>query len=99
MVATGQCGGHDKNEALPHIRVWNSVTLATTAVIGYGEFAGSVNCISFSLADSGLYLVAVDDAPDKIISVWEWQKGDNGHRVTETRVCGDDYYNIFHPIF
>lgn len=56
------------------------------AVIGTGDFTGAINCLSFSRADSGSMLVAIDDSPDKIISLWEWQRGDNGHRITETRV-------------
>jgi echinoderm microtubule-associated protein-like 1/2 len=56
------------------------------AIIGVGEFTGSVNCVSFSRADSGSLLCAIDDAPDKIISVWEWQRGENGHKITETKV-------------
>lgn len=56
-------------------------------IIGNGEFTGSVNCLSFSRADGGALLAAIDDSPDKIISVWEWQRSDKGHRITETRVC------------
>lgn len=52
-----------------------------------GEFGGSINCLSFSRSDGGALLAAIDDASDKIISVWEWQRGDRGHRITETRVC------------
>lgn len=51
-----------------------------------GEFTGSINCLSFSRADSGSLLTVVDDSPEKIISVWEWQKGEKGIRITETRV-------------
>lgn len=31
-------------------------------------------------------IVAIDDSADKIISVWEWQRGERGHKITETRV-------------
>lgn len=31
-------------------------------------------------------IVAIDDSADKIISVWEWQRSDRGHKITETRV-------------
>ncbi|XP_037914233.1 echinoderm microtubule-associated protein-like 2 isoform X3 [Hermetia illucens] len=99
LVATGQCAGHDRREALPHIRVWNSVSLATVAVIGAGEFTGSVNCISFSRADGGSLLTAIDDSPEKIISVWDWQKGEKGLRVTETRCSVDTVVaGEFHPL-
>lgn len=70
----------------PHVRVWNSVSLATVAIIGNGEFTGAINCLSFSRSDGGSLLAAIDDSPDKTISVWEWQRGDKGHRITETRV-------------
>lgn len=70
----------------PHIRIWNSVSLATVAIIGVGDFTGSVNSLCFSRADSGSMIAAIDDSPDKIISVWEWQRGERGHKITETRV-------------
>lgn len=66
--------------------MWNSVSLATIAVIGVGDLTGSVNSLCFSRADSGSMLVAIDDSSDKIISVWEWQRGEKGHKITETRV-------------
>lgn len=31
-------------------------------------------------------LCAVDEAPDHNISVWDWQKGERGHKITETKV-------------
>lgn len=62
------------------------MSLATVAIIGSGDFTGSVNSLCFSRADSGALLGAIDDSPDKIISVWEWQRGDKGHKITETRV-------------
>lgn len=60
--------------------------MATIAVIGVGDLTGSVNSLCFSRADSGSMLVAIDDSSDKIISVWEWQRGEKGHKITETRV-------------
>lgn len=69
-----------------HIRVWNSVSLHTQAVIGMNEFELAVCCLSFSKADGGSLLVAVDEAPDHTISVWDWQKGENGFKITETKV-------------
>lgn len=79
----------------PHIRIWNSVSLATIAVIGAGEFTGSVNSLCFSRADSGSMLVAIDDSSDKVISVWEWQRGEKGHKITETRVGHNMTLNHF----
>lgn len=82
----------------PHIRIWNSVSLATVAVIGNGDFSGPINGLSFSRADGGVLLAAIEDSPDKIISVWE-VRGDRGQRITETRVrtppIPDDSRSVF----
>jgi microtubule-associated protein-like 1/2 len=56
VVATGQAGGHEGRDSKPHIRVWNSVSLATLAVIGLGDFHRSISCLSFSKAVSYLLL-------------------------------------------
>ncbi|XP_015834813.1 echinoderm microtubule-associated protein-like 2 isoform X3 [Tribolium castaneum] len=99
LVATGQCAGTDRQNARPHIRVWNSVSLHTQAVIGMNDFDVSVCCLSFSKADGGSLLLAVDEAPDHIISIWEWQKGDSGHKVTETKCSVDTIVAAeFHPL-
>lgn len=60
-------------------------------MIGINDFDVSVCCLSFSKADGGSYLVAVDEAPEHIISIWDWQRGENGYKVTETKV----YYKFF----
>ncbi|XP_031616634.1 echinoderm microtubule-associated protein-like 2 isoform X2 [Contarinia nasturtii] len=99
LIASGQLAGHNKNDALPHIRIWNSVSLATIMVIGHGEFTGSINSLCFSRADSGSMIVAIDDSADKIISVWEWQRGEKGHKITETRCSVDTIVAVeFHPL-
>lgn len=59
-------------------------------MIGVSDFTGSVNSLCFSRADSGSMIVAIDDSVDKIISVWEWQRGEKGHKITETRVKKSD---------
>lgn len=86
LVATGQCAGHDRRDARPHIRIWDSVSLHTQAIIGMNDFNGSVCCLSFSKADGGALLLAIDESPDHNISVWDWQKGDHGYKITETKV-------------
>ncbi|XP_026466422.1 echinoderm microtubule-associated protein-like 2 [Ctenocephalides felis] len=99
LVATGQCAGHNKENAQAHIRVWNSVSLATMAVIGSGEIVGSVVCLSFSRADGGAMLCSVDDSPDHAIAVWEWQKGENGQKITQTKCSVDTVVSAeFHPL-
>ncbi|XP_058058224.1 echinoderm microtubule-associated protein-like 2 [Anopheles bellator] len=99
LVASGQCGGHEGRESLPHILIWNSVSLATLNMIGCGEFTGAINCLSFSRADSGSILAAIDDSPDKIISIWDWQKKEGGRKITETKCSVDTVVAVeFHPL-
>lgn len=38
------------------------------------------------MQDGGQLLCAVDEATDHNISVWDWQKGERGQRITETKV-------------
>ncbi|XP_072742626.1 echinoderm microtubule-associated protein-like 2 isoform X4 [Anoplolepis gracilipes] len=89
VVATGQVCGTDRRDAMPHIRIWNSVSLTTLSVIGNGEFDGSICCLSFSKADGGSYLCAIDETSDHNISIWDWQKSDRGTKVTETKCSVD----------
>ncbi|XP_069695137.1 echinoderm microtubule-associated protein-like 2 isoform X3 [Periplaneta americana] len=86
-------------EQWPHVRVWNSVSLHTMAVIGIGEFERSICCLSFSKADGGVLLCAVDEAPDHNISVWDWQRGEHGQKITETKCSADTVVAAeFHPM-
>lgn len=89
MVATGQVAGTDRRDAMPHVRIWNSVSLVTMYVIGSGEFNGAICCLSFSKADGGTFLCAIDETSDHNISIWDWQKGDRGVKVTETKCSVD----------
>ncbi|KAK7871406.1 hypothetical protein R5R35_006108 [Gryllus longicercus] len=99
LVATGQTAGHDRREGRPHIRIWNSVSLNTVSVIGIGEFERTICCLTFSKADGGVLLCAVDEAPDHNISVWDWQKGDRGLKITETKCSADTVVAAeFHPM-
>ncbi|XP_028133736.1 echinoderm microtubule-associated protein-like 2 isoform X1 [Diabrotica virgifera virgifera] len=98
VIATGQTAGHNGVEKRAHIRVWNSVSLSTQAVIGMNDFELSVCCLSFGKADGSL-LVAIDEAPDHIISVWDWQKGEHGYKITETKCSVDTIVAAeFHPL-
>ncbi|XP_072929850.1 echinoderm microtubule-associated protein-like 2 [Epargyreus clarus] len=99
VVASGQCAGHDRLDARPHVRVWNSVSLATLAVIGAGQIERAAACVAFSRADGGALLACVDDGPDHVISVWEWQRTDKGHCVAETKCSVDTVVAVeFHPL-
>lgn len=97
-IATGQCTGHNNLERRAHIRVWNSISLHTQYVIGMNDFDSAVCCLSFGKVDGSL-LLAVDDAPDHTISLWDWQKGENGYKITETKCSVDTVVSAeFHPI-
>ncbi|XP_049825884.1 echinoderm microtubule-associated protein-like 2 isoform X2 [Aethina tumida] len=99
VIATGQCGGVDRNDSRPHIRIWNSVSLATQAIIGFNDFETGICCLSFSKADGGNLLVAIDESAEHSISVWDWQKGDNGYKITETKGSVDTIVSAeFHPL-
>ncbi|XP_049875343.1 echinoderm microtubule-associated protein-like 2 isoform X3 [Pectinophora gossypiella] len=98
IIASGQCAGHDRLDARPHVRVWNSVSLATLAVIGAGQMERAVACVTFSRADGGALLACVDEGPDHTISVWEWQRSDK-HAIAETKCSVDTVVAAeFHPL-
>ncbi|XP_066252932.1 echinoderm microtubule-associated protein-like 2 isoform X1 [Euwallacea similis] len=99
LIATGQSCSTDKLNGRAHIRVWNSVSLHTQAVIGLNDFELAVCCLSFSKSDGGILLAAIDEASDHTISVWEWQKGENGFKITETKCSVDPVIAVeFHPL-
>ncbi|CAH1261926.1 EML1 [Branchiostoma lanceolatum] len=96
-IATGQVTGHGR-DGEAHVRVWDSVTLHTLHVIGAGDFERGVCCVAFSKSDGGAHLLAVDEANEHILSVWEWQKGEKGHKITETKAANEPVLAAeFHP--
>ena len=95
LIATGQAGGGLDR---PHIRVWNSVSLQTMHMLGAGDFERAICCLSFSKADGGNLLVAVDEVEHNI-SVWDWQRGEKGHKITETKCSTETVVAAeFHPL-
>ncbi|CAL4071755.1 unnamed protein product [Meganyctiphanes norvegica] len=93
-IATGQVPGHGR-EAKPHIRVWSSSSLDTLHVLGFGEFDRPLVGLAFSQADGGSTLAAVEDDPSaKILSVWDWAKGENGSKITHAKAGSDDIVGI-----
>ncbi|XP_059086390.1 echinoderm microtubule-associated protein-like 1 isoform X5 [Tigriopus californicus] len=99
LIATGQTTGHDRREGKPHIRVWNSVSLQTLHIVGIGDFERSVMCVSFSKADGGNLLVAVDEGSDHTMSVWDWSRGERGTKITETKCSTETVVAAeFHPL-
>ncbi|XP_068927682.1 echinoderm microtubule-associated protein-like 4 isoform X1 [Petaurus breviceps papuanus] len=85
-IATGQIAGVDKDgrPLQPHVRVWDSVSLATLQVIGLGTFERGVGCLDFSKADLGVHLCVVDDSNDHMLTVWDWQKKSKGAEIKTT---------------
>ncbi|KAK3853408.1 hypothetical protein Pcinc_040052 [Petrolisthes cinctipes] len=86
-------------EHWPHIRVWDSVSLHTLHVIGISDIERSVACLAFSKADGGSLIVAVDEAPDHNMSVWDWSRGERGYKLLETKCSADQVLAVeFSPV-
>uniref|UniRef100_A0A7N8X538 EMAP like 2 n=1 Tax=Mastacembelus armatus TaxID=205130 RepID=A0A7N8X538_9TELE len=97
-IATGQVAGNSKDGKLlaPHVRVWDSVSLNTLHVIGMGVFDRAVTCVAFSKSNGGAFLCAVDDANDRILSVWNWQKE---KQMADVKCSNDSVLAaVFHPM-
>lgn len=96
-IASGQVAGHERKEGKPHVRIWDSVSLNTLSVLGLGDFDRAVCCISFSTLDKGQLLVAVDEANEHAISVWDLSR-DRPHKITETKSSTEPVLGVeFHP--
>ncbi|XP_026536026.1 echinoderm microtubule-associated protein-like 1 [Notechis scutatus] len=96
-IATGQVAGTSKDgkQLLPHIRIWDSVTLNTLHVIGMGFFDRAVTCIAFSKSNGGSNLCSVDDSNDHVLSVWDWQREE---KVAEVKCSNEAVFAAdFHP--
>ncbi|XP_014664768.1 PREDICTED: echinoderm microtubule-associated protein-like 2 [Priapulus caudatus] len=110
LIASGQVAGIDRREKrsgddderpmyLPHVRVWDSVSLHTMHIIGLGDFERAVCCIAFSKADGGQLLCAVDEANEHVLSVWDWQRGERGQKIAESKSSGDPVLAVeCHPL-
>jgi len=99
LIASGQTTGHDRKEGKAHVRIWNSVSLHTLHVIGLGDFQNSISCLAFSKADGGTFLVAIDDSTHHNLSLWDWQKGEKGTKITETKCSSELVVAVeFHPM-
>ncbi|XP_077179766.1 echinoderm microtubule-associated protein-like 1 isoform X1 [Paroedura picta] len=96
-IATGQVAGTSKDgkQLLPHVRVWDSVTLNTLHVIGMGFFDRAVTCIAFSKSNGGSNLCSVDDSNDHVLSVWDWQREE---KIAEVKCSNEAVFAAdFHP--
>uniref|UniRef100_A0A4W3JWB1 EMAP like 1 n=1 Tax=Callorhinchus milii TaxID=7868 RepID=A0A4W3JWB1_CALMI len=96
-IATGQVAGitKDGNQAAPHIRIWDSVSLNTMHIIGTGFFDRAVCCLAFSKFNGGSFLCAVDDSNDHVLSVWDWQKAE---KMADIKCSNEPVFGAdFHP--
>lgn len=94
-IATGQVAGHDPEEGMPHVRIWNSVSLNTLHVIGLNHFDRAVCCVGFSKQDGGTHLAAIDESNEHVLSVWDWDKE---KKLCETKSSQDPVVQVeFHP--
>ncbi|XP_077525677.1 echinoderm microtubule-associated protein-like 2 isoform X2 [Haemaphysalis longicornis] len=105
LIATGQVASIDRRErkprvvSRPHVRIWDSVSLNTLHIIGVGDFERAVSCIAFSKMDGGSILCAVDDSSEHTISLWDWQRGERGVKITETKSASEAVLAVeFHPM-
>ena len=49
--------------------------------------------------DGGNLLVAVDEGTDHTMSVWDWQRGERGSKITETKCATETVVAAeFHPL-
>ncbi|XP_059209236.1 echinoderm microtubule-associated protein-like 1 isoform X2 [Centropristis striata] len=96
-IATGQVAGtsSDGKQLVPHVRVWDSVSLNTLHVLGAGFFDRALVCLSFSKSNGGNTLCVVDDSNDHVLSVWDWQRED---RLAEVKCSNESVFAAdFHP--
>ncbi|KFM61433.1 Echinoderm microtubule-associated protein-like 1, partial [Stegodyphus mimosarum] len=99
LIATGQVASIDRRERRPHVRIWDSVSLHTLHIIGAGEFERAVCCVAFSHADGGALLCVIDESVEHTLSLWDWQKGEKGHKITETKSATETVLAAeFHPM-
>ena len=57
-------------------------------MLGLGDFKRAVSSLSFSKTDGGTYLVSVDDSPDNLLSVWDWQR--EAKQVSMMTMCSSE---------
>uniref|UniRef100_A0A8C6U2F1 EMAP like 1 n=1 Tax=Neogobius melanostomus TaxID=47308 RepID=A0A8C6U2F1_9GOBI len=88
-------GTSSDGKQLPHVRIWDSVSLNTLHILGAGFFDRGLVCLAFSKSNGGNSLCAVDDSNDHVLSVWEWQRE---VRLAEVKCSNDAVFATdFHP--
>ncbi|WKY11667.1 hypothetical protein Q1695_003329 [Nippostrongylus brasiliensis] len=80
-----------------HVRIWDSVTLATLHILGGSKamFEKSIATIAFSITDGGNLLACVDESYQHTLSVWKWA---DETKVAEAKGANDHtFVTSWHP--
>ncbi|CAL4072749.1 unnamed protein product [Meganyctiphanes norvegica] len=93
-IATGQSVGTN-DDAKAHIRIWNSQTLETLRIIGYGEFQRQISCLAFSQIDDGQFLAVIENSdPHRTLSLWNWNTQSEQQTKIATTRCPEEVLNV-----
>nr|XP_006815111.1 PREDICTED: echinoderm microtubule-associated protein-like CG42247-like [Saccoglossus kowalevskii] len=93
-IATGQMAGQ-LPDSTAHIRIWETETLCTHAIIGLDVFQTGVVSINFSKENGGDWLLALDEGDNHVLSVWDWQQD---KLIANTKTHPDTVvFAVFHP--
>ncbi|XP_072035970.1 echinoderm microtubule-associated protein-like 2 isoform X2 [Amphiura filiformis] len=105
FVATGQMNGHLPETTPPdiaichsaHVRVWETNSLSTHAILGLEFFEVGIACLSFSNENNGEWLMAVDQSEDHILSLWSWNDDNLIAKSNQQTDVEDVVVGVFNP--
>ncbi|XP_070560903.1 echinoderm microtubule-associated protein-like 1 isoform X3 [Ptychodera flava] len=93
-IATGQMAGQ-LPDSTAHIRVWETETLCTHAILGLEVFQTGIVSLNFSVENSGEWLVVLDEGDNHVLSVWDWN---DDKLIANTKTHPDTViFAVFHP--
>ncbi|XP_077998925.1 echinoderm microtubule-associated protein-like 2 isoform X1 [Glandiceps talaboti] len=93
-VATGQMAGQVP-DSTAHIRIWETETLCTHAIIGLEVFQTGIIGINFSQENGGDWLAVLDEGDNHVLSVWNWKED---KLIANTKTHPDTViFAVFHP--
>ncbi|XGW03518.1 hypothetical protein V3C99_015028 [Haemonchus contortus] len=88
----------ENNHTEAHVRIWDSVTLATLHVLGGSKamFEKSIAALSFSNTDGGNLLACTDESYTHLLSVWKWS---DEVKLAEAKGANDQIFAVsWHPL-
>ncbi|CAB3398731.1 unnamed protein product [Caenorhabditis bovis] len=80
-----------------HVRIWDSVKLATIAIIGGfdANFERGICHVAFSAHDAGVHLACVEESVRHTLTVWNWAKI---RKIAEVKAANDVIFECsWHP--